>query len=76
MMHKRTTRDGYYECHGCGLVVEDGPFDDGYYPLNCEPSDDAQAHRHYIVASFNGGECYYCGQPFNSTVGKHGNYRT
>lgn len=60
MIHNWVTRDNYYECTQCSLVVETGPFDNGYYPLECDPPDNTNAHRHYIVASFRGGECYYC----------------
>jgi hypothetical protein len=65
MIHSWVVMDGYVECTACGMIVDVSPYEDGYYPCECDPPERHDTHRHHIVASVRGAECYYCPEVFN-----------
>lgn len=73
--HRWYARDGYEECHACGLlceVTDTTPIDDQPYPLHCGPEsecpvrgEDGRSQAHNLIGAPGGLECYYCGKHYS-----------
>jgi hypothetical protein len=73
--HRWYARDGYEECHACGLlceVTDTTPIDDQPYPLHCGPEsqcpvlgEDGRSQAHHLIGAVGGLECYYCGKHYS-----------